>query len=57
MLYQAELFPDRSFTPMSYENMGARQERAYNEAIAGWQAGNLIASIALCQQPFCIPIL
>ena len=37
VLYQAELFPDRSFTP----EMGARQERAYKRRFRGWQAGIL----------------
>ena len=34
MLYQAELFPDRSFTPKT----GARQVRAYKGRFHGWQA-------------------
>ena len=39
MLYQAELFPDRSFTPQTIGTKGARQERAYSQRRAGWQAG------------------
>ena len=36
VLYQAELFPDRSRA----SDGGPRQERAYRERFPGWQAGN-----------------